>query len=241
MQQANRFAVIDAFKRRFDKVLKFRDSTFFNALVDELHVVHALVQDGFENIFQKRFGQIGVVIQIGKGHFRLDHPELGKMACGVRIFGTEGRAKSVNLRQCQAERFNIQLARNGEENFLAEKIFREINLAFVGTRQVHHVQCRDTEHLAGTFGIGRGNDWRVNPIKTFFMEEAMNRLRHAMTQTCNGAKQIRAWTQMRDFTQEFQRMRFRLNRISFRIIYPTGNFDFRCLDFKTLALALRSH
>jgi len=36
-------------------------------------------------------------------------------------------------------------------------------------------------------------------------------------------------------------MRFRLNRISFRIFHPADHFHFRGLNFKTLALALRSH
>ena len=71
------------FLKSADEILEFGNRTFFNALIDELHVIHAFVQYRLEYVFQEGFGQIGVVIQIGKGHFRFDHPELGKMACCV--------------------------------------------------------------------------------------------------------------------------------------------------------------
>ena len=122
------------------------------------------------------------------------------MACGMRVFRAERRAEGINLRQCQTIGFDIQLAGHGKENFLTKKIFREINLTFVGAWQIHHVQGGDAEHLAGTFGIGRRDDGRIDPVETLFVEKAVYGLRHAITQTSDCAKQICTWAQMRNFT-----------------------------------------
>ena len=37
------------------------------------------------------YGQLSGPITVGEGDLRLDHPELGEVAAGVGILGTEGR------------------------------------------------------------------------------------------------------------------------------------------------------
>ena len=44
------------------------------------------------------------------GHLRLDHPELGQVAAGLRLFRAEGRAEAVDLAQRQSRGLDIKLA-----------------------------------------------------------------------------------------------------------------------------------
>jgi hypothetical protein len=60
---------------------------------------------------------------------RLDHPELGEVAAGVRVFGAEGRPERINLGQRQAIGVDIELPRHRQERLAAEEIVREIHLA----------------------------------------------------------------------------------------------------------------
>eukprot|EP00965_Chrysotila_dentata_P011950 392802-Pleurochrysis_carterae.AAC.1 len=48
-------------------------------------------------------------LQVAKGHLRLDHPELGQVASGVRLLGTEGWAEGVDVAQRARVRLRAQL------------------------------------------------------------------------------------------------------------------------------------
>jgi len=67
----------------------------------------------------------------------------------------------------------------------------------------------------------------------------MHRLGQAIADARHRAEQVGAWAQVRDFAQEFQRMRLGLDGIGFRIVDPADHFDARCLDLERLSLALR--
>ena len=53
-----------------------------------------------------------IVREVGEGDLRLDHPELGEVAAGVRVLGTEGRPEGVDLGQRQTVGLDIELARD---------------------------------------------------------------------------------------------------------------------------------
>jgi hypothetical protein len=94
-----------------------------------------------------------VVVEVGEGDFRLDHPELGQVARGVAVLGAEGRAEGVDLAQREAVALDVELAGHGQEGFLAEEVAAEVDVALAVARQVGHVQRGHAEHLSGAFGV----------------------------------------------------------------------------------------
>ena len=204
LQQLDRVAVFDALERCFDEFFQARDGVFLHALGDEGHVIGALVEHGAEHVLEEFFGHACVFGQIGEGDFRLDHPELGQMARGMAVLGAEGGAEGVDLAHRQAERLDVELAGHRQEHFLAEEVAGKVDLALVGARQVGHVQRGNAEHLAGAFGVGGGDDRRVDPVEAVFVEVTMRRLCQAVADTGDGAEQVGARAQMRHLAQEFE-------------------------------------
>ena len=105
------------------------DHRLVDPLVEELHVFRAFFQHVAENAFQQPFGQFHVAPEVAKGHFRLDHPELGQVAGRVAVLGAEGRAKGVRLAQRTGERLGLELAADGQIGRPVEEIEREIDAA----------------------------------------------------------------------------------------------------------------
>jgi hypothetical protein len=97
----------------------------------------------------------------GKGKFRFDHPEFGEMPAGVAVFGPERRSEGINLRQRAAVGLDVQLAADREKRLFAEEITGEVGAAVWRARNgvaVGEIERADAEHLAGAFGIARGDD-----------------------------------------------------------------------------------
>jgi hypothetical protein len=100
-------------------------------IADERHEANRIKteQPILEGVFQQTFRQCRIVREVGKGDLRLDHPELGEVAAGVRVLGAEGRPEGVDLGECQAVGFDIELPRHRQKRLAAKEILREIDLA----------------------------------------------------------------------------------------------------------------
>ena len=48
-------------------------------------------------MLQHTFNRVHVLEDVIEGHFRLDHPEFGKMSAGFRFLSSERGPKSINL------------------------------------------------------------------------------------------------------------------------------------------------
>ena len=191
--------------------------------------------------FNSRSAKRRVVRQVGEGDLRLDHPELGEVAAGVRVLGAEGRAEGVDLGQRQAIRLDIELARDRQERLAAEEILREIDLARRRARQVGEIQRRDPEHRPGPLGVGGGDDRRVDPEKPVLVEKAVDRLRQRVPHPRRRADHIGARPQMRHLAQEFERVRLRLDRVGLGVVDPADHPDRARLHLEGLPLGRRRH
>ena len=169
----------------------------------------------------KRFGEVRVVGEVGEGDLRLDHPELGEVAAGVRVLGAEGRPEGVDLGQREAVGLDVELAGDGEERLAAEEVLREVDLALGRARQVGEVERRDAEQRAGALGVGGGDDRRVDPEEAVLVEEAVDRLRERVAHARRRADHVGARPQVRDLAQELQRVRLGLDRIGVRDRRPS--------------------
>ena len=215
-----------------------RDRLFVDAVGEERHVVGPFFEHLLEHGFQEIFGQVRVGGQIGERDLRLDHPELGEVTAGVRIFRAERRPERVHLRQRETVAFDVQLTRHGEIRLLAEEVLLEVD-AVAGPRRVQRVERADAKQLAGAFAVARGDDRRVDPDEAVAVEVAVHRLRDRVAHTGDGAKRIRARAQVRDRAQIFERVTLLRDRIRFGIVDRADQRDARRLNLAVLILALR--
>jgi hypothetical protein len=77
-----------------------------------------------------------IVREVGERDLRLDHPELGEVAAGVRVLDAERRPERTDLGERQAVGLDIELPRDRQERLAAKEIPREIDLALRSARQV---------------------------------------------------------------------------------------------------------
>ena len=67
------------------------------------------------------FGDMLDVFEVGERHLRLDHPELGQMAAGLRLLGAERRAEAVDLAERHRIGFVVKLAGLRQVTFSSSK------------------------------------------------------------------------------------------------------------------------
>ncbi len=221
-----------------NEALQTADGVLVNVLSEELQIVATLGQYGVEDILQHGFGQGGVIFQIVERHFRLDHPELGQVTAGVGVFGAEGRPEGVDLGEGAGIGFGVQLAGYGQEGLFAEEIFVVVHLACVGTRQVFQIQGGDAEHLAGTFGVGGGDERRGNPDEALLVEEAVDGLCQAVAHPGHSANDVGARTQVGLLAQVLDAVALGGHRVGVRVFDPADHLDLGGLQLERLAAAL---
>ena len=202
----------------------------------------ALLQQRLERELQQPLGQRRVVGEIGERDLRLDHPELGEMAAGVGVLGAERRPERVDLGEREAVGLDVELPRHGQERLAAEEILARNRPCPRGVRGRLARSSVDTRNsCARAFGVGRGDDRRVDPEEAVLVEEAMDRLRQRVAHARRRADHVGARPQMRDLAQELHRVRLRLDRIGVRVVDPADHLDRARLHLERLALGRRRH
>ena len=96
-------------------------------LVEEVHVFGAALKHIPKDAFEKRFGQVHVVGQIVKRHFRFDHPEFGEVSRRVRVLCSKRGSERVHFAQRTGENLCVQLSADGEVGRAVEEIGREVD------------------------------------------------------------------------------------------------------------------
>ena len=93
----DRLGVRQAAELGGDDFFQRGDGRFVVVLVEQGHVLAALVQGVLEQPLEEPLGQVHVVGQLVEGDFGLDHPEFGEVPRGVAVLGAERRAKRINF------------------------------------------------------------------------------------------------------------------------------------------------
>ena len=239
LECGDRVGVVHARELRLDQRLQPRDAILVDELLEERHVVGALLQEVAIDRLQEILGELRVVVDVRERDLRLDHPELAEMPPRVRVLGAERRAERVDLAERHAIGLDVELARHGEPRFLAEEVLVEVDLAVGRAGQVVEIERRYAEHLAGALGIGRRDDRRVDPEEAARIEEPMHGHRERVTHARGGADDVGAHAEMRDLAQVLHRVALRLHRIMIRILDPADNLDGIRAHLERLPLALR--
>jgi hypothetical protein len=67
-------------------------------------------------------GQLDVALQVEKGGFRLDHPELHQVPTRLRLLGAKRRSEAIHAAEGLAARLGVELAALREVGLLAEVV-----------------------------------------------------------------------------------------------------------------------
>ena len=100
---------------------------FVHEAAEQVQVGAAFLPDEVHQVADHLLSQVHVVVQVGEGHLRLYHPELGDMAGGVGVLRAEGRTEGIDVPQTQAIGLHLQLPRYREVRLLAEEVAAEVN------------------------------------------------------------------------------------------------------------------
>ena len=164
LQQLDRLGVGDALEWPFDDEIEPSEQFLVDELGEEVQLLRAVLANVPHQIFHDFLRQIHVALQIGKGHLRLDHPELVRVARGIRVFGAKGRTKRVDFRQRAGERFGFELSAHREIGGRAEEILRN-QIEPSGLRAGSSIDGGDAKQFARAFAVAGGDDRRVDVEK----------------------------------------------------------------------------
>ena len=103
LEGLHRIVVGDA-RKRFLHRFELRQVTF-----EDLELALAVLEHASDDRDNQVLGEIHDVVQIGVGHLRLDHPELGQVAARLRLLGAEGRAEAVDPAERHRVGFVVEL------------------------------------------------------------------------------------------------------------------------------------
>ena len=82
-QDLYRVVIGDTLERAIQHPLQTLQQPLVHKSIEEGHLLSRGFQSVPDQILDKRLGQIHVPPQIAESHFRLNHPELAGVACGV--------------------------------------------------------------------------------------------------------------------------------------------------------------
>ncbi len=174
LQDLDGVGVGDAAKLAVGHQLQTLDEALVNELVEERHLVRAVVQHIADDVLGHGLGGIHVAVQVAERHLGLDHPELGRVAGGEALLGTERGAKGVHLAERHGHGLGLQLAGNGQVDRLLKEVLGVIHGAVLVLGHVVEVQRGDTEHLTGALAVGGGQQRRVGIDEAVLLEELVD-------------------------------------------------------------------
>mmetsp|Transcript_12658 Transcript_12658/g.29789 ORF Transcript_12658/g.29789 Transcript_12658/m.29789 type:complete len:327 (-) Transcript_12658:169-1149(-) len=221
--------VAHAAERAFEQAFELVEEPLLVELVEELEVVGAVLERLRHCELDERLGVVHVVLQVGEGHLRLDHPELGEMAAGVGVLRAESRAESIDVAQRARHGLSRQLAGDGEEGRLAEEVLRVVDLLVGGQRHQLRLgrQGGDPEHLTSALTVARRDQRRLHVTEALALEELVRGLRERGAHARDGGDRVGPRAQVGDGAQEFERGLLLLNRVGGAVaradqLYPRG-------------------
>ena len=194
-------------------VLQTVDEALVDELVEEGHLLRCVVEDVGDDELDHILGELHVVGEVGERDLRLDHPELGRVAGGVGVFGAEGRAEGIDVAEGLRKRLAVELAGDGQVRLLAEEVLAVVDPAVLSAGQVIKIERRDLEHLARALAVGAGDERRMDVDEVALLEELVDGVGDEAADAEDGLEGVRARTQMRHGAQILHRMALGLDGI----------------------------
>ncbi len=238
LQQRHGVGIGDAAEVIVQHVVQPIQQALVQELVEEGHFLGSVLQHIGNDELNHILRQTHIVLQVGEGNLRLDHPELGGVAGGVGVFRPEGGAEGVDIAEGHGEGLAVELAGHRQVGGLAVEILRVVNLAVLSLGHVVQVKGGDLEHFAGALAVRAGDQRGVDIDKIPVLEELVDGHCRQRTDAEHGLEGIGPGPQMGDGPQELHGVLLRLQGI----VASGGAFnaDFAGLNLKGL-LGIRGH
>ena len=83
LEKFNSLGVCDVAEIGFENVVKSLEQAFVHELVEESHLLGSVLEHVGNDVLDHRLHDLHVALQVAESHLRLDHPELGCVACRV--------------------------------------------------------------------------------------------------------------------------------------------------------------
>ena len=157
-------------------VIQTIDQSLVYERVEEVHLFRCVLHHVADHIFQHALCKDHVVFQICKCDFRLDHPELCGMTCGVGILRTECRSECVNVAECLCISFTVQLSAYGKVCLFSEEIFGVIHASVCVLWYIVQIHSCYLEHLSCTLTVTSCDQRCVYIYKSSLLEEFVDRI-----------------------------------------------------------------
>ena len=147
------------------------------------------------------------------------------MALRVGVLRAKRRPEGVHVAKGHGEVLGIELAGHGKTCRLAEEVAAPVNLprvkfpARLGSsflahaRHVFHIERGHAEHLACPLAVGRRDDRGIHIDESAVLEKAVDSCSRDAADAENGAKQVRARTEMLLGAQKLDRGALLLQRV----------------------------
>ena len=237
LQQLYCLSVSDPREIRVHDVVQSLYQPFIYELAEEFHLFRSIFHHVVYDVLYHRLRCIHIIVEVGKRHFRLYHPELRSMSCSVRVFRSECRSESIYVPECQCESFSLKLSAYSQACLFSEEVLAVVDLAFCILRQIIQIERSHLEHLACALTVA-GSDYRsVHIYEVLILEELVDGIRHHRSHPEDRRESIAPRSEMRDLSQELHAVTLLLQRIV-RIRTRLYNYLSR-LDLKRL-LCIRS-
>ena len=179
-----------------DDVMQTLQQPFVDKGVEKLHLLRAALKRAVDDILDHCLGSVHIVVEISKRHFRLDHPELRRVALGVRHLGAERRSERVHVAERHGKVLGVELAGYSEAGWLAEEVLAVVDRAVLLAGEVIEVERRDSEHLPRALAVGAGDYRGVYIHEPAALEKLMHRLRRDASHAERRGEEIRAGSEM---------------------------------------------
>ncbi len=161
------------------------------------------------------------------------------MPGSIRIFSTESWSKGINLPKSSCKGFSLELTTYSERSLFPKEILTEINGSVFFFWRICEIKSGHLKHFSCALTITRGNEWRMSPDKSIFIEEIMNSKGKETPYSKHRRKSISSWSQMSNGSEILKRMPFFLKRKG--LICRSNKNNFACFQFKSLFRSLRFH
>ena len=106
-QNFNGFGIADTSEFVRDDISKAIQKTFVHKRIEKCHFLRAALQHRIDNIFDHCFRSVHIVVEIGKGHLRFNHPELCCMTLRIGNLCPEGWSECIDIAEGHGKVFRI--------------------------------------------------------------------------------------------------------------------------------------
>lgn len=97
------------------------------AVFEKFQILGTVFEGESNTVLEVIFGKIDIIREVRKANLGFDHPKFRQVTSRVRVFGTKGGSKGVDIRQGAGMGFDVQLSGNGQVDTLSKEIVGIVN------------------------------------------------------------------------------------------------------------------